>query len=62
MTSSSPGPLLNLRAAVVFLLAFVIGVVAGLLSYLADRSLASAVLWGGGAAGGSLMLFHQLIG
>jgi len=61
MTSSSPGPLLTVRAAVLLLLAFVIGVIAGVLSYLADHSVPSAVLWGGGAAGGAIVLFHQLV-
>lgn len=62
MTPSSPGPLLTVRAAVLLLLALVVGVLAGGLSYLADHSVPSAVLWGGGAAGGALALFHTLIG
>ncbi|MFC7529768.1 hypothetical protein [Actinoplanes sp. GCM10030250] len=61
MTPSSPGPLLTVRAAVVLLLALVIGILAGALSYLADRSVPSAALWGGGAAGAALMTFHTII-
>jgi hypothetical protein len=62
VTPASPGPLLTVRAAVVLLLALVVGVLAGVLSFLVDHSVPSAVLWGGGAAGGALMLFHSIIG
>lgn len=62
MTPSSPGPLFPLRTAVILLLALVVGVLAGALSYLADHSVPHAVLWGGGAAGGALALFHNMIG
>lgn len=63
MTQSTPdsGALLSVRAAVVLLLAFVVGVIAGGLAYLADRSVPTAVLAGGGAAGGALVLFHSII-
>jgi hypothetical protein len=54
--------LLTVRAAVVLLIALVVGIAAGGLSYLAEHSLPSAVLWGGGAAGGALLLFHTIIG
>jgi hypothetical protein len=62
VTPASPGPLLTVRAAVVLLLALVVGVLAGVLSFLAEHSVPAAVLWGGGAAGGALMLFHSIIG
>ncbi|OHV27825.1 MULTISPECIES: hypothetical protein [Pseudofrankia] len=62
MPPSQPGPLLTVRAALVMLLALVVGVLAGGLSYLADPSLPSAILVGGGAAGGGLLLFHAVIG
>jgi hypothetical protein len=56
-------PLLTVRTAVLLLLlALVVGVLSGGLSYLTDRSVPSAVLWGGGAAGNALLLFHNLIG
>jgi len=58
----TPGPLLTVRAAVVLLTALIIGVIAGCLAYLAEHSAPSAVLWGGGAAGGALLLFHTIIG
>jgi hypothetical protein len=45
----------------VLLLALVVGVLAGTLSYLADHSVPSAVLWGGGASGGALLMFHTVI-
>ncbi len=38
------------------------GVIAGCLASLADHSVPSAVLWGGGGAGGSLLLFHTIVG
>jgi len=59
---STPGPLLTVRAALVLLLALVVGVLAGGLSYLTDHSVSGAALWGGGAAGGALLLFHTIIG
>ncbi len=62
MTPSPPDPLLTVRAAVVLLLALVVGLLAGGLSYLMGHSLPSAVLSGGGAAGAGLMLFHSVIG
>jgi hypothetical protein len=62
VTTNPPGPLLTVRAAVVLLIALFIGVIAGALAYLVDHSVPSAVLWGGGATGGALLLFHTLIG
>ncbi|GAA0811961.1 hypothetical protein [Spirilliplanes yamanashiensis] len=62
MTPTPPGPLLTVRAAVVLLITLILGVFAGCLAYLADHSVPAAVLWGGGAAGGSLLLFHTIIG
>ena len=62
MPPSSSGPLLTVRAALILLLALVVGVLAGGLSYLTDHSVPHAVLWGGGAAGGALLLFHTVIG
>ena len=59
--SSSPGPLLTVRAAVVLLIALVVGLVAGTLGLLAYRDVPAAVLVGGGAAGGALLLFHGLL-
>ncbi|WP_232784547.1 hypothetical protein [Carbonactinospora thermoautotrophica] len=53
---------MTVRAAVVLLLAFVVGLLAGGLAYLAHRSLPTAVLVAGGAAGSALLLFHTVIG
>jgi hypothetical protein len=54
-------PLLTVRAAVVLLLAVVVGLLTGGLAHLADHSLPAAVLVAGGAAGGALLLFHTVI-
>jgi hypothetical protein len=62
LTPSPAGPLLTVRAAVILLLALVVGVLAGGLSYLTDHSVPGAVLWGGSAAGGAMLLFHTVIG
>jgi hypothetical protein len=59
---SPPGTLLSVRAAVVLLIAFVAGMLAGGLSYIVDYSVPSAVLWGGGVAGSALLLFNTIIG
>lgn len=62
MPSTPNAPLLTIRAAVILLLALVIGVLAGFLSYQTDSSLPGAVLWGGGAAGTGIVLFHSIVG
>jgi len=54
--------LLGVRAALVMLLAFVVGVVAGGLTFLQVHSVAAAVLAGGGAAGAALVIFDQIVG
>jgi hypothetical protein len=54
--------LLGVRAALVMLLAFVVGLLAGGLTFLQSRSVAAAVLAGGGAAGAALLAFDQIIG
>ncbi|GAA3945479.1 hypothetical protein Aau02nite_77820 [Amorphoplanes auranticolor] len=61
MPPSPDAPLLTVRAAVILLLAAVVGVVAGVLSYQVDKSLPGAALWGGGAAGGAVALFHSIV-
>ena len=61
MSSPSPEPLLTVRAAVVVLLALVIGLIAGGLGFLAYRDAATAALVGGAAAGFGLQLFHGLL-
>jgi hypothetical protein len=45
----------------VLLLAFVIGLIAGGLTYAGEHSLPNAVLFGSGAAGAALLLFHTII-
>jgi len=59
---SPSGPLFTVRAALVLLLAIVVGLIAGILAYLANRSVPAAVLVGGGATGGAVLLFNTLIG
>jgi hypothetical protein len=62
LSTPPPSPLLTVRAAVVLLTAVVIGLVAGGLGYLAHHDVATGVLIGGGAVGGALLLFHNLLG
>ncbi|WP_213451399.1 hypothetical protein [Rhizomonospora bruguierae] len=52
---------MTVRTAVILLLAFIIGLLAGGMSYLVDPSVPAAVLVGGGAAGSALLLFHSVI-
>jgi len=61
-TPPGSGPLLTVRVALVLLMASVVGLVAGGLSYLAEHDVPAAVLVGGGAAGGAVLLFHILLG
>ena len=59
--AAPPDSLLTVRAALVLLIAVVIGIVAGILGYLAYGGVAVGVLIGGGAAGGALALFHTVL-
>ena len=61
MAAPPPGPLLSVRAALVLLIAVVVGLVGGTLGYFANGGIATAVLIGGGAGGGALALFHTLL-
>lgn len=59
--ATPPGPLLNVRAALLLLISGVVGLVAGVMGYRAYGGLAEGVLVGGGAAGAGLALFHSLL-
>ncbi|MGH3779749.1 MAG: hypothetical protein ACRDRO_03725 [Pseudonocardiaceae bacterium] len=61
MATPPPSPLLSIRAALILLIAIVVGLVAGTLNYLANGGIAAAVLIGGSAAGGALALFNALL-
>jgi hypothetical protein len=62
MSSPTPAPLLTVRAAVVLLIAVVVGIVAGALGYLAHHDVPLAILVACAAAGGALALFQGLLG
>ncbi|HZD15557.1 MAG TPA: hypothetical protein VE196_10650 [Pseudonocardiaceae bacterium] len=62
MTPNNPDPLISVRAAVVLLLTLMVGVSAGVVSYVAHHQIPDAVLVGGAAAGAALMLFHTALG
>ncbi|MBK3547216.1 hypothetical protein [Streptomyces sp. MBT60] len=55
-------PLLGLRSAIVLLLGVLTGTGAGVLAYLAQRSLPAAALAAGAGFGASVMFFHAIIG
>ena len=61
MPTPPPGPLLSIRAALILLIAIVVGLAAGVLGYFAHEGIAAAMLVGGGGAGGALALFHTLL-
>lgn len=54
-------PLLTIRAALVFLTAFVVGCGGGGLMFWATGSIPQALLVAGGALGGAIGLFNQII-
>jgi hypothetical protein len=54
--------LLSVRAALILLLAVVVGGVAGALAFVAHHSVPEGFLAGGAAAGGALALFDRMIG
>lgn len=53
--------LLSERAALILIAGLVIGVAAGVLAYFAGSKLAAAVLTGGGAFAGAIVLLNSLI-
>jgi hypothetical protein len=57
----SPGPLLSVRSAFVLMLALVVGITTGMLSYLSAHDLPAAILVAGGASAGATVLFHTLL-
>jgi hypothetical protein len=59
--SQSPGPLLSVRSAFVLMLALVVAIVAGVLSYLLGHDLPAAILVAGGTGAGAVLLFHTLL-
>ncbi|TYB59918.1 hypothetical protein FXF51_32870 [Nonomuraea sp. PA05] len=60
--SESGKPLVDLRSAVVVMCAGLVGLAAGVLTFLAAFSLPQAVLVGGGAFGGAVFFFDRVIG
>lgn len=59
--SQSPGPLLSVRSAFVLMLALVVAITAGALSYLSAHDLPATILGAGGAGAGATVLFHSLL-
>jgi len=57
--NNSPDPLRELQAALVLLIAAIVGLVGGGLSYLSTHDTPGAVLVGGAAAGGTIALFYK---
>lgn len=62
MTSPTPGPLLSIRTALVLLLAVLVRVAAGVLTFLGGRSVPSAALAGCTAAAAGTLFFNKVIG
>jgi hypothetical protein len=60
-TSPPPGPLLTARAAMILLIAIMVGSVAGTLGYFANHDAPTAILIGGGATGNAIILFHTVL-
>ena len=54
-------PLLSVRAAVVFLLAILSGLGAGVLAHIAEHNVAESILTGSAATATALLVFNQLI-
>ncbi|WP_251095990.1 hypothetical protein [Streptomyces sp. Caat 7-52] len=57
----SPTALLGLRSAIILVLGVLVGTGAGVLTYLAERNAAAAILAGGAAFGGAVLFFHTII-
>jgi hypothetical protein len=61
MAPQADPPLLTQRAALVLLVAFIVGILADVLAYLARSPLPTCVMVGG-AFGGALMIANNVIG
>ena len=57
-----PGPLITQRAALILMMATLIGLIAGGLTFWAQRSTPESILAGGAALGGAIALLHEIIG
>ena len=62
VSSNQPGPLLTVRAALILLLAILVGSAAACLTDLGGGTLSAATLAGGGTAGAGVALFNSIIG
>jgi hypothetical protein len=62
VSSNQPAPLVSVRAALILLLAALVGLATAYLTALGGGTLAAAALAGGGTAGGATALFNSLIG
>ncbi|GLW56811.1 hypothetical protein [Kitasatospora phosalacinea] len=61
MTSKQPRPLLNQRAAMIFLLGALCAAGAGILTVVAGAALATGALTAGGTFAGAVVFFHSII-
>lgn len=59
--SAGAGALLGLRSAIILMLGVLVGTGTGVLTLLAQRDAATAVLAGGAAFAGSVLFFHTII-
>jgi hypothetical protein len=57
-----PGSLISTRTALILLLAVLVGLAAGALTFTVAHSIAAAVLAGGAAFASTIRLFHTIIG
>ena len=62
MTAEGGPPLMSPRSALIFVVAFIAALIAGLLAHLSGSSLPAAVLYGGGAFGAALFAANSMIG
>jgi len=61
MPRTNPPPLLNVRAALILLIAALAGIAAGVLTYLSGHDPAAALLAGGGSIAATTGLLHTVI-
>jgi hypothetical protein len=60
-TPPPPGSPLTTRAALIVLASIVAGLVAGMLGYLANQDVPTAILIGGGATGNAIIVFYTVL-
>jgi hypothetical protein len=59
--STPPGPIISVRSALILAISFIVGIAAGVLTFVGGEPWSAAVLAGGAATATSVVLFNSVI-